>query len=404
METVKVPPVGYSAHTWLAEQDGMSSRSRIARGSGEYRAAIPAAIGGLQTKVPSSILSLVEEATSSLIRFDMYAQKTLGHTSPTLGPLASILLRTESSSSSQIENLTAGARQLALAEIDQSNSANAKIVAANVHAMEAALDLAGRLDSEAILRMHKALLGGQAGWEKHAGTYREQLVWVGASAISPKGASFVAPQADLVGELVSDLVSYMSRSDIPVMVQVAIAHAQFETIHPFVDGNGRTGRALVHALLRGKGVLRNTTAPVSAGLLRQTRNYFEALTSYREGDAQPIISAFSDAAIYAADTGQVLIDNLSAELESAREKLAGLRQQSMAWKLLPYLVSYPVMNSDLVARVLDTSTTSALRALHQLQERAIVQERSGQKRNRVWQHEGILEILDAYAAGLLRKI
>ncbi len=110
--------------------------------------------------------------------------------------MSSILLRTELSSSSQIENLTVGAKELALAEIGQAKSADAQVVTANVRTMEAALALSGQLDEDSILAMHHELLSGQPGWEQHAGRYRDQLVWVGSSAITPRGAAHVAPQPE----------------------------------------------------------------------------------------------------------------------------------------------------------------------------------------------------------------
>lgn len=404
MMTLPVPPLGYEAHYWSAEQDGMTSRARLAKATGEYGSAVPPKISTLEFEISGELGQLIEEGSNSLVRFDHYARTVLGTASPTLGPLSSILLRTESTSSSQIENLTVGARQLALAELNQAGSNNAKVVVANVHAMEAALALAGRLDSKAILTMHKQLLGGQTGWEQHAGMFRDQLVWVGSSGVSPKGATYVAPQPEMVPELINDLCRFMEREDLPALLQMAIAHAQFETIHPFVDGNGRTGRALVHSMLRARGIVESTTAPVSAGLLRHTSRYFEALTTYRLGEAAPIVAEFAEASIYAAASGSVLIDHLARELEIAAEKLKGLRPQSMAWRLIPFMVSFPVMNSELVTKLLETSSTSALRALQQLEDRGILEERSGQHRNRIWQHEGILQTLDIYAAGLLRKL
>ncbi|MFD6135991.1 Fic family protein [Isoptericola sp. NPDC060257] len=170
-----------------------------------------------------------EEATAALSRFDGYAAKVLGTTSPTLGPMSSILLRTESASSSQIEDLTVGPRQLALAEIEQSTSTDARTVVANARAMEAALALADRLDTDAILEMHRALLSGQHGWEDHAGRWRDQLVWIGTSANCPRGASHVAPQAPLVPAAMEDLVEFVRRDDVPVLLQAAVAHVQFET-------------------------------------------------------------------------------------------------------------------------------------------------------------------------------
>ena len=250
-----VPATTYESHHWLAQTDGMSSRAQLSSASGPYESSVPARIADHCVTIPSDLGADVDEATAALARFDLYASAKLGGESPTLGPMSSILLRTESASSSQIENLTVGARQLALAEIDQAGSENARVVVANVRTMESALVLADHLDENAILAMHARLLGGQRGWEDYAGTYRGELVWVGRSRISPRGASHVAPQAEHVPEAMADLVRYLARDDVPVIVQAAIAHAQFETIHPFLDGNGRMGRLLIAFLLCQRGVL-----------------------------------------------------------------------------------------------------------------------------------------------------
>ncbi|GHD05762.1 Fic family protein [Zhihengliuella salsuginis] len=401
--SLPVPPLGYENHTWIAESDGMTSRAALAAGSGPYRSAVVPPISKLSVQLNGTMSADSEEAIAALASFDHYATSKLGAQSTTLGPMSAVLLRTESTSSSQIENLTVGARQLALAELDQSTSDNARVVVANVRAMEAALRLADQLDLDAILTMHAELMSGQRGWEEHAGHLRQQLVWVGRSAVSPRGASFVAPQPGLVAAALADLTDFMHRDDLPVLVQTAIAHAQFETIHPFVDGNGRTGRALVHALLRAKSVLTQTTAPVSAGLLRRTDSYFEALTAYRSGNAAPIVAEFAGAARFAARTGEDLVDSLADQLDAARQRMSSLRRQAAAWKVLPHLVTHPVINAHLVARLLDTSGTTAQRALAQLAETGVLSERSGFKRNRVWQHDGILRVLDDYASTLTRR-
>ncbi|MEG3616327.1 Fic family protein [Isoptericola sp. MSP01] len=327
----------------------------------------------------------------------------LGTTSPTLGPMSSILLRTESASSSQIEDLTVGPRQLALAEIEQSRSQNARLVVANVRAMEAALALADRLDAEAILAMHHALMSGQPGWADRAGRWRDQLVWIGTSAISPRGATHVAPQAPLVPPAMDDLVDFMRRDDLPVLLQAAVAHAQFENIHPFVDGNGRTGRAVVHSILRAQRIVTATTAPVSAGLLKQTEEYFAALTAYRDGDARPIVERFADAARFAASSGSGLVDDLAAQVDAAREQLRGLRRQAVAWRVLPHLVSHPVINARFLTEHLGMAGQTAQNALTQLTEAGVLTERTGLRRNRVWEHQGILIVLDQYSQSLLRR-
>lgn len=398
-----IEPIGLDDHEWIAESDGMSTRAQVAAGSGPYRSARPATIAGYCPTVSSDLAADVEEASSALARFDSYTRVALGTGGAALGPMSSILLRTESASSSQIENLTVGARQLALVEIDQSNSANARMVAANVRSMEAALALAESLGEDAILRMHAELMSRQPGWEQHAGLYRRGLVWVGTSSISPRGASYVAPQPDLVPAAMEDLVRFIRRDDLSVLVQAAVAHAQFETIHPFSDGNGRTGRALVHSILRGKGVMQHTTAPVSAGLLTDTEAYFSALGAFRAGNARPIIEQFARASRYAATTGTRLVDDLAAQLHQARTQLAGLRPQASAWRVVPHLVAHPVINARYLVDHLGMSDMTAQRALAQLSDAGVLSERTGLQRNRIWQHTGILGVLDAYAQQIQRS-
>ncbi|MDR2703101.1 MAG: Fic family protein [Cellulomonadaceae bacterium] len=400
---VGIPPVGHEERTWEAKPDGMTGRARLAAASGAYLSTVTPPIANLTFSLPVSVAADVEEAAAALAAFDSHARSVLGPTSPILGPMSSILLRTESASSSQIENLTVGARQLALAEIDESTFGNAKTVVGNVRAMEAALALAENLDENAILAMQAALLEHQSGWEPLAGRWRAGLVWVGSNSISPIGASHIAPQANLIPEAMDDLVRFIRRDDLPVIVQAAIAHAQFETIHPFADGNGRTGRAMIHAILRAKKLVTNTTAPVSAGLLTNTGSYFDALTSYRQGNALPIIERFTDASRYAASSGAGLVDNIAEQIEESRQKMAGIRSQSRAWDVLPHLVAQPVLNADYLIHHIGIPRQSAHNALTSLTDVGVLEERTGRKRNRVWQHPGILAVLDDYANHLRRN-
>ena len=110
--------------------------------------------------------------------------------------------------------------------------------------------------------------------KRHAGRWRDEQVWIGGDSFGPHDAEFVPPHHARVPALMADLIKFTSRADLPLLSQAAIAHAQFETVHPFADGNGRTGRALIHAMLRGHRLTRNVTVPVSAGLLTDTRSYF----------------------------------------------------------------------------------------------------------------------------------
>lgn len=397
------PPVQYDDHLWKPNNPHIFSNAAVRRQTGTYRSALPALIADWYPQPDSLVISELEEAARALQDFDVYSLLKLGSENPELGPMSSVLLRTESSSSSQIEQLTTTARQLALAEINEGDRANARTVIGNVHAMEAALTLVQHLSVESILAMHQNLMNQQIGMENEAGKFREELVWIGGTDnAGPRGARFVAPRHELIQDALKDLLAFISRTDLPAIVQAAIAHAQFETIHPFVDGNGRTGRALVHCILRRRGISQYTTAPISAGILRDTASYFEALEAFRAGDAAPIIHTFINASIFAAQTGKDLVDSLAAQIDDSATKLVGLRSTSAAWKILPRLICQPVVNARYLKEQLGLGDAAIQRALNVLTERGVLVEKSGRSRNRIWQHDGVLKVLDEYAKSLRR--
>jgi Fic family protein len=415
MDTLPPPlPVGEIGHResrWTVPDNGLTSRRARERGSGPYASAVPAALRDRRFDLPSELAADVADAEASLVAFDRgiaaAGKGTAGDPAGTadqqvLGPMSSILLRTESSSSSRIEDLTVGARQLALAALDESTSSNAGLVLANVRAMESALALTDHVDLDAILDMHRALMSGDPVHGQFAGKLRDQVVWIGRSATSPVQATFVPPAPDDVGPAMTDLVAFAARDDLPVLLQAAVAHAQFETIHPFTDGNGRTGRALVHAMLHGSGLLRLLAPPVSAGLLRDLDGYIDALTAFRAGDARSIVERLAAAARYAAVTGAQLLQDLDQELANSRESLHGLRPQAAGWRLLPSLVSQPVVNAAYVRHALDCADATAQRAIGQLADAGVLIERTGRSRGRVWHHPGILAVLDDYADAVRR--
>src|SRR5690606_31413765 len=161
--------------------------------------------------------------------------------------MSAVLLRTESAASSQIENLTVGARQLALAGLGEHTNRNARIVTANVRTMEAALALSREIDESSVLGMHHALLAESD--PGNAGRWRDQQVWIGGSALGPHGAMFVPPHHTRVPAAMADLFDFIAKTDVPGVVHVALAHAHIQPIHPFPHGHGRTRRAHAHAPL-----------------------------------------------------------------------------------------------------------------------------------------------------------
>ncbi|WP_237702998.1 MULTISPECIES: Fic family protein [Protofrankia] len=266
--------------------------------------------------------------------------------------------------------------------------------------MKAALDLADRLDQNAIRAMHAALLSRHA--PRIAGRWREEQAWIGGDSYGPHDAAFVPPHHRHIPALMDDLVRFIGRTDLPSLSQAAIAHAQFETIHPFPDGNGRTGRALIHAMLRGHGLARNVTVPVSAGLLTETGAYFDALTAYREGDLSAIVERMAHASVAAVTNGC----QLAAELRGLRaswEETLRVRRDSGARRLADVLLRQPVVDAGTVAAELGVTPQNARRAIAPLVEAGILTEFTGFTRNRMWQATAVLAAFDAFAARAGRR-
>ncbi len=387
------PVVRYEQLQWVPNDSGPLSRSARRRATGPYEAAIVAPIADATVSLPSGAAALVEEAASEIARFDA----ELGSE---IAPFSSVLLRSESAASSRIENLTASARAIAEAELGARRSGNGHLIVANSRAMTAALGLADRIDEDAILRMHGALLGASA--PDIAGRWRDQQVWIGGSNVSPHGAPFVPPQAERVVRAIGDLVRYIDRDDVPVLAHAAIAHAQFETIHPFPDGNGRTGRALLHAHLKRKGLTRNVTVPISAGLLVDTDAYFAALTAYRSGDPMPIAERVADASFAAIANGRALVEELRSVRAAWADQIKA-RRDSAVWAVVDVILRHPVVNAALLADELGIAPQNTYRLLGTLIEAGVLVEFTDRKRNRLWRAPEVLDALDQFASRAGRR-
>lgn len=392
------PAVAYEKRPW--QTDGSASRSSRRKHAGPYDAAIPASISHRTPVISTELAADLAEAEAALSRFDEYVSSVLGAGTTELAPLGTVLLRTESVASSRIENLTVGARQIALTEIGEGTNRNAAIVTRNVRTMEAAVALADALRPDTLLRLHDTLLRDSD--PEHAGRLRDEQVWIGGSNVGPHHAAFVPPHHERLADSLADLFAFLDRDDIPLLAHAAIAHAQFETIHPFTDGNGRTGRAIVHALLRHGGVTSRSTVPVSAGLLRDLDRYFAALDAYRTGDPAPIIRSFCDASRFAADRGRILVSELDAIRTTNRERITA-RSDSAAYAINDLLPGQPIINTVYVTTRLGISQPAATRAIDRLVAAGVVTETSNRARHRVWQSNEILAVLDEFAESIRRR-
>lgn len=352
----------------------------------EYEAAVVPKIASQQLTLTEETRALVEQATVAAVRFDT----TDAHR---VVPFTPLLLRSESAASSRIEQLTSSARKVLEAEVTGRGRGNAALIAANTRQMEAAVERA-RASVDGIVEMHRILLTDSA--PEIAGVLRSAQVWIGGSDYSPAGAMFVPPHQRHLGELMADLGEFMARDDLPVLAQAAVAHAHFETIHPFADGNGRTGRALVHVLLRERSLTTSSALPLSAGLLTDTAGYFAALDAYRGGDVDRIVQLFARAAIDAAERGSWLAAELVAVREDWNEQLTA-RADALAWRVLDLLLQRPVLTTAAVSAEFDVSAETARNALERLEVDGIVIAAQLDKRQRGWRSPDVLALLDEFA-------
>lgn len=380
------PPVEYEERPWSIdpEERALIPRSRRRKITSSYRAAVPASIAGLKPHVPESLLRRSAEIANALSRFDG-EQRARGFELPAL------MLRSESSASSQIENLTSSVRNVALAEISDDAPHNALVIAGNVAAMRTALELPGELSVSGICAVHETLMQGAG--ESFAGKLRDEQVWIGGTPYSPHGAQFVPPAPERVESLLEDLIGFSARDDLDPIVQTAIAHAQFETIHPFIDGNGRTGRAILHKQLSSSGILSSSTLPISSGLLHDLDGYLAALDAYHEGDIESIVGVLCSALETALRLGTRALGEIDRVLEGWEAAITE-RAGSKIHELPALLVEQPVVNAPYVAEHLGITERAARDLLDRARDHGIVEQAGNQRRGRFYQATGLIGILE----------
>lgn len=349
-----------------------------------YYAAVPPMIAQLTPEVPADLLRHAMEVESELIRFDALLS-VRGYDLPAL------LLRSESSASSRIENLTASVRNVALAELDATTPRNSREIAGNVRAMREAIELKGEPSVEDVLRVHASLMSVTG--ESFGGELRDEQVWIGGSAFGPQGAAFVPPSQERVPALLDDLMAFVRRDDLDPVVQTAVAHAQFESIHPFVDGNGRTGRALLHRWLRYHDVLRHATLPISSGLLHDVDSYMGALQSYHDGDVRPIVGELVDALEVALVLAQSATRQIDDIIEHWRQQM-GERRGSAIRKLPAVLVAQPVVSVAHVADHLQITPRAARDVIARACEYGMLTPMGNRRRGVFYQADELLDVLE----------
>ena len=374
------PAVSISESMWTPEPGMFLSHNKRRLNTGVFRISTPARIAELVVELSADTMDAVDKATAAITALGLGREL----------PFSAVLLRGESASSSQIEHLSASARHIALASFGDKSRRNATQIAGNVAAMQAAIALADQLDVDAILAMHQKLGGGDH--PSQAGRFRQEWVWINGD--TPVTADYVAPPYREVPSLIDDLIEFLRRDDIDPLVQAAIGHAQFESIHPFVDGNGRTGRALVSAVLKRRGVTKDVSVPISSGLLTDTRGYFAALAAYRGGQPDPIVQQFTEATFRAVDNSKLLLKDVE-QVHMQILATAQRRTRNLS-KIADLCSMYPAITAAMVVEM-GIPVPTSYRLLDRLTEQGFLRRERSIGGVDVWTVPGITTALDAFA-------
>jgi len=242
---------------------------------------------------------------------------------------------------------------------------------------------------------HRLLLDGVRGAGKQPGELRHSQNWIGGTR--PGNAAFVPPPADRVAGLLGDLERFIHESSpaLPPLVKIALVHAQFETIHPFLDGNGRIGRLLIAALLEHWGLLPEPLTYLSGYLKQHQAEYYRRLSIVRtEGDWESWVAFFLDGVATAAtdaERGIVAIASLVAA--DRRRLLESPRAGPASYRLFEMLPMMPRFTVERVRQQLDTSFPTANAAVKVLEDLGIATEMTGQKKNRSYSYQPYIELL-----------
>src|ERR1700761_7953634 len=378
----------YVELTWEPSAAGARKAERTPR---RYRAWIPDAIADFEPSLRSSTASLCERAGGEVRQLNSEPTALMA-----LEGLGRQLLRSESLASSQIEGLAISHRKLAATEFGNLANYKAREIVGTIRAMERALEIGaapGRLTVESIQAIHREIAVVPP-LDKIAGQIREEPSWIGGA--NPSVAEYVGPPADEVPGLLDDLCQFMDRDDLSPIAQAAIAHAQFELIHPFGDGNGRVGRCLIQVLLRRRGLAPRFVPPISIVLGSRKDAYISGIGAFRAGAVDDWVAYFAGATESAALGSREFSEEVEELQGDWRAVLRPVRSDSAALALIDLLPRFPIVTAAAAEGEIGRSRRATITGLERLADAGILTRHRNQKKGDSWEAKELFSLLEEF--------
>lgn len=396
MNRVPTEPFGSHKKLFWEARPGAEG-GRRARRAGAYEAFIPAEIGDRKFTLDDEAVSRIASATKALAHLSATAPRRTS-----LVALADALMRSESIASSWIEGLSVSQKRLArvafAAGQGPSGDAKAVEILGNVEAMKRAIELGGgegAISVDDVREIHRILLRRTPD-RGIAGVIRERQNWIGTNPYTPLGADYIPPPPEYVEPLLEDLCRFMGRTDLAPIAQAAIAHAQFENIHPFADGNGRVGRALTHTVLRRTNEAPNYVPPISLVLAAAREAYVAGIGAYSGGDVDFWCEYFAEAVERAGAEAERMAARIDERQDVWLERLGNPRSDAVVRQLIAELPAQPVIDVAAGRRITGRSGEAVRNALLQLQGAGIMRPLNERKWGRVWECDELLELIEGF--------
>lgn len=397
----------YETEYWLSDTWGMN---RAERKSGAYHPYVPSSLSNATLSLSAEASAAIAQAQAEILLLNS-ASVHLGNSEP----LAQLMLRSEAVASSRIEGLEMPVvRLLELEALDElgvmhrTDRVEAAILA-NISAMRDSVEKAASsaLTVETICNINKNMLAGTS-METYGGQIRTEQNWIGGNASNPIGAAYVPPKPDYVPALLDDLVRFVNESTLPPLATAAIAHAQLETVHPFADGNGRTGRALVHVILKCSGIANEVIPPISLVLSADKQRYIANLASFRsdEDKGESALSGIDGWVEYfatmalescgrAREFGRVL-----TKIETSWRERMKPRSGSAADILLGKLIDEPVVSIKSATHLCGRSGEATRNALAALTNAGILVQNARNRKSSLFVAQEVVDAFTYYERAL----